>query len=112
MYSVLDKKQCCLRLREDIAKEVGFVERHLSHYTGNQWKEFFRMLPSTAESLLREIAPFMAEPENHKKEWSMFPKICGGSIHMTKYAVNCNTLMPNVTSRQLVWLKKFVESVR
>ena len=56
----------CIRLREDIAKEVGFVETHLSHYTRNQWREFFRMLPSTAESLLREVAPFLAEPENRE----------------------------------------------
>ena len=54
----------CHRLREDIAKEVGFVETHLAHYTGNQWKEFFHMLPSTAESLLRDIAPFLADAEN------------------------------------------------
>ncbi len=56
----------CLRLRDDIAKEVGFVEAHLSHYTGNQWREFFRMLPSTAESLLCEVAPFLAAPENRE----------------------------------------------
>ncbi len=56
----------CLRLREDIAKEVGFVETNLAHYTGNQWREFFRMLPATAESLLREVAPFLADAENRK----------------------------------------------
>ncbi len=56
----------CIRLREDIVKEVGFVETHLSHYTGNQWREFFCMLPATAESLLQEIAPFLAEAENRE----------------------------------------------
>ncbi len=56
----------CNRLRDDIAKEVGFVETHLSHYTGSQWREFFHMMPSTAESLLREIAPFLVEGENRK----------------------------------------------
>ncbi len=54
------------RLREDIAKEVGFVETHLGHYTGNQWRESFRMMPSTAESLLREIAPFLVEAESRE----------------------------------------------
>ena len=54
----------CVRLRDELAKEMGFVERKLSNYTGNQWREFFRMLPSTAESLLREIAPFLPDAEN------------------------------------------------
>ncbi len=60
----------CVRLRDDIAKEVGFVETNLSHYTGNQWREFFRMLPSTAESLLKDIAPFLGDAENREH--------CGG----------------------------------
>ena len=67
----------CHRLREDIAKEVGFVETNLSNYTGNQWREFFRMLPSTVESLLRDIAPFLAEAENHEICFQMAQNSCG-----------------------------------
>ncbi len=63
---VVQEMFACHRLREDIAKEVGFIETHLSHYTGNQWQEFFRMMPSTAESLLREIALFLVDGENRK----------------------------------------------
>ncbi len=65
-----------VRLRDDIAKEMGFVERKLSNYTGNQWREFFRMLPSTAESLLREIAAFMPDAENHED----MRNICGNCL--------------------------------
>ncbi len=63
------------RLRDDIAKKIGFVETHLGHYTGNQWREFFRMMPSTAESLLREIAPFLVEGENCKDVWMLLFKL-------------------------------------
>ncbi len=56
----------CVRLRDDLTKEMGFVERKLSNYTGNQWREFFHMLPSMAESLLREIAPFLPDAENRE----------------------------------------------
>ncbi len=63
------------RLRDDIAKEIGFVEMHLGHYTGNQWREFFCMMPSTAESLLREIAPFLVEGENRKDVWMLLFKL-------------------------------------
>ena len=48
------------RCREDVPKQEGFVDS-LVQYTSSQWKEFFRMSPTTAQRLVETIGPFFAE---------------------------------------------------
>ncbi len=48
---------CLYSVREEIAKQKGFVS-DLSNYTCQQWVEFFRMKASTAQALVEEIGPF------------------------------------------------------
>ncbi len=48
------------RCREDVPKQEGFVD-NLVQYTSSQWREFFRMTPTTAQRLVETIGPFFAE---------------------------------------------------
>ena len=44
------------RARDDIRKQIGFVDG-LVDYNAAQWREFFRVLPSTAQSIVEDLGP-------------------------------------------------------
>ena len=44
------------RARDDIRKQVGFVDG-LVDYNTAQWREFFRVLPLTVQSIVEDLGP-------------------------------------------------------
>ncbi len=66
MLKCFKVKYCFHSIREDIAKQTGFV-KDLSNYSCQQWVEFFRMKASTAQALVEEIGPFFRKRDGRVK---------------------------------------------